>query len=314
MFQKELDEFILAPLRGVTTRSFRNLLAHWFTVPQRAVAPFIPTVAGERVKAELLKDIDPAGGQALTVIPQVIGKDAAQLRVMLRAFKELGYGCADLNAGCPYPFIIKKGRGAGLLRDATALAKMLEVGCAEMSGGFSLKVRLGIEEFSLLLKRMELINSFPLCEVTIHARSARQMYTGSVALKEFVTAASACKHSVVYNGDIFTLADFHKLKERMPQIKRWMVGRGAARDPFLFGDLLVRAPQERDGARLEHFLADYLEVSLEELHGSASVLGRMKELWSYLHLSLPQGAALWCEVRVCRTVDEYRRVVEGIDF
>jgi hypothetical protein len=39
---------------------------------------------------------------------------------------------------------------------------------------------------------------------------------------------------------------------------------------------------------------------------------RMKELWGYLHLSLRQGGRVWGSVKICRTVDEYRRVVEGV--
>jgi tRNA-dihydrouridine synthase len=131
---------------------------------------------------------------------------------------------------------------------------------------------------------------------------------------------------VVYNGDIRTREDWLRLKARFPGVTRWMVGRGAAADPFLFGALKGEARPEvarhhdavrpeavrhRDPARLKGFLDDYLAASLEELYGPASVLGRMKELWSYLHQSFVQGERLWKAVRVCRTVEEYRRVAES---
>ena len=181
------DDFCLAPLRGVTVRTFRNLQAQWFAPPDRAVSPFIPTFAGEKVRPVLLKDIDPELGQAVPLVPQVIGKDAGQLRTLLRAFKAMGYACADLNAGCPYPFVVRKGRGAGLMRDADALARMLETGCEELPGGFSVKVRLGMDAPDLLARRMELLNGFPLREVAIHARTAKQMYEGRVRLEAFAT-------------------------------------------------------------------------------------------------------------------------------
>ena len=304
------DDFCLAPLRGVTVRTFRNLHARWFEPPDRAVAPFIPTFAGEKVKPTLLKDVDPELGQAVPVIPQVIGKDPAQLRTLLHAFKAMGYTCADLNAGCPYPFIVKKGRGSGLMRDADAFARMLEVGCEEMTGCFSVKVRLGVDKPDLLAQRMPLINSFPLREVAIHARTARQMYEGTVDVDAFAEAAALCRHPVVYNGDIRTREDWLRLKARFPHITRWMIGRGAAVDLFLFGRL-KDAAHSADPARLRGFLDDYLAASVEELYGPASVLGRMKELWSYLHQSFAQGERIWRGVRVCRTVDEYRRVVDA---
>ena len=306
------DDFCLAPLRGVTVRAFRNLHALWFAAPDRAVAPFIPTFAGAKVKPVLLKDIDPDLGQAVPVIPQVIGKDVAQLRTLLRAFKELGYACADLNAGCPYPFIIKKSRGAGLMRDAEAFARMLEAGCEEMPGGFSVKVRLGVDKPDLLLERMALINAFPLREVAVHARTARQMYEGKVLLDAFAAALAACRHPVVYNGDLRTRQDWLRLKARFPGITRWMIGRGLAIDPVLIERLAGGEAPLRDVARLKGFLDDYVAANAEELYGPVSVLGRMKELWSYLHLSLRQGERVWRSVRICRTLEEYHRVVEGV--
>jgi len=306
------DDFCLAPLRGVTVRTFRNLQAQWFAPPDRAVSPFIPTFAGEKVRPVLLKDIDPELGQAVPLVPQVIGKDAGQLRTLLRAFKAMGYACADLNAGCPYPFVVRKGRGAGLMRDADALARMLEAGCEEMPGGFSVKVRLGMDAPDLLARRMELLNGFPLREVAIHARTAKQMYEGRVRLEAFAEAAALCRHPVVYNGDLRTRRDFLRLKARFPQVTRWMVGRGLATDPFLIERIGRDDAPERDVARLKGFLDDYAAACVEELYGPASVLGRMKELWSYLHLLLRDGERVWRGVRVCRTVEEYRRVVEEV--
>ena len=303
------DDFCLAPLRGVTVRAFRNLHAKWFLPPDRAVAPFIATVAGQKVKPILLQDIDPARGQTVPVVPQVIGKDVEQLRTLLRAFKGLGYVCADLNAGCPWPFVVKKGRGAGLMRNADVFAAMLEAGCEEMPDGFSVKVRLGVDKPTLLAERMALINSFPLREVTIHARTAKQMYEGHVLLDEFADAAALCRHPVVYNGDIRTREDFIALKTRFPDIRRWMIGRGLAMNPFLMEEIKNGASVPRDMSRLHSFLDEYVAACEEELHGPASVLGRMKELWGYLHPLFPAGDRLWDAIKICRTLDEYRRTV-----
>jgi len=300
----------LAPLRGVTVRTFRNLFAKWFLPPDCAVAPFIATVAGQKVKPVLLQDIDPALGQTIPVVPQVIGKDTAQLRTLLRAFKGLGYTCADLNAGCPWPFVVKKGRGAGLMRNADAFAAMLETGCEEMPEGFSVKVRLGIDTPDLLAERMTLINAFPLREVTIHARTAKQMYEGNVLLDDFAAAAALCRHTVVYNGDIRTRDDFLAMQARFPNISRWMIGRGLAMNPFLIEDIKNGVPAVRDIARLKSFLDDYLTACQDELHGPAAVLGRMKELWSYLHTFFPHGNRLWDTIKICRTLDEYQRTAD----
>lgn len=304
------EDICLAPLRGVTVRTFRNVHAKFFRAPDRAVSPFIATVSGVKIKPVLLNDVNPALGQAVPLIPQVIGKDPVQLRTLLRAFKDLGYSCADLNAGCPWPFIIKKSRGAGLMRDERLFGAMLEAGCEEMPGGFSVKVRLGIDKPTLLAERMRLINAFPLREVAIHARTAKQMYEGTVLLDAFEQTYPLCVHPVVYNGDIRTADDLKRLKARFPAITRWMIGRGLATNPFLMEDIRGTAQIPHDKARLLAFLEAYLQASEEELHGPSSVLGRMKELWSYLKDYFRTGDQLWNAIKICRTLDEYRRTVE----
>ena len=303
----------LAPLRGVTVRSFRVCLARHFRAPDRAIAPFIPSFSGTRIKPSLLGDIDPQLPQPIPLTPQALSKDPEQLRVALHAFQDFGYATADLNAGCPWPFITKKGRGSALLANEALLGRLLEVGCAEYPTGFSVKVRLGLKAPDLLLKRMPLLNSFPLREVTIHARTAAQMYDGHVNLDAFEAAARVSTHPIVYNGDIFTAEDFATLRSRFPFVTRWMIGRGLAQNPFLIEDIRGTAASAKPRAkRLIDFLADYLDTCLGELCGPGPVLGRMKELWGHLRMGLPGSERFWNAVKICRTADEYRRVLNLI--
>lgn len=302
--------FYVAPMHGVTERVWRNAMAAHFRMPDAAVAPFIATFSGERVKQRLLDDVDPAKEQRIPLVPQALGKDPGELRVLLRAFKSLGYARADLNAGCPWPMVAKKGRGAGLPRSPDAFRRMLEAGCDEMPDGFSVKVRLGYDRPDRLAALMPTLNEFPLCEVTIHARTAKQMYEGGVDLEAFAEAAARCRHPVVYNGDLFTLEDYRRLRAHFPDVSRWMLGRGLLRDPFLMEDLAAGCRVPRDAARLAAFLEEYLEATLARHGAAAPALGRMKELWSYLCFSFARPDRIWKTVRICRTLDEYRRVTE----
>ncbi len=302
-------DLCLAPLRGVTGCAFRTVFCRHFAGLSRAVAPFIPTVRGGRVKPALLRELLPERNAALPVIPQVIGKDAADLTIMLEALRGLGYRRADLNAGCPWPMVARKGRGAGLLVDADNLRRMLDAGCAAMPNGFSIKVRLGLKTSDLLAQRMELFNDYPLCEVAIHPRTAQQMYEGHVDLAAFAACRKLCRHPVVFNGDIRTAADGVFLRARHPDIDHWMIGRGLLADPFLV-ERLRGATGPRDLRRLKAFLDDLLEAFIAESHGEKQVLGRFKELWEYLAPSLSHDGLLWKRIRLCHRLDEYRRTVD----
>lgn len=301
---------ILAPLRGVTVRLFRDVWFRHFTGLDSAVSPFIPLVAGERIKPGLLADVDPALPQGLRVVPQVIGRDPQALRVMLAALRDKGYTQADLNAGCPWPMVVRKGRGAGLMTREDDLRRMLEAGCEALPGGFSLKVRLGVDTPDLLLRRMPLINALPLRELTIHPRTAKQMYEGAADIGRFAEACAACVHPVVYNGDIRTPADLARLRARFPGVTRWMVGRGVAADPFLPARLRLGDGTPRDLDRLRMFLDELREVYGAALCGERPVLGRLKELWYYLAQSLRGGARTLKQVQRSMTLADYRHAVD----
>jgi tRNA-dihydrouridine synthase len=304
-------DLCLAPLRGVTGCAFRDAFCRHFGGLSRAVAPFVPTVRGTRVKPAILAELLPARNRALPLVPQVIGKDPADLTLMLGALRDLGYRRADLNAGCPWPMVARKGRGAGLLRDADTLRRMLDAGCAAMPGGFSIKVRLGLATPDLLPQRMEILNAYPLCEVTIHPRTARQMYEGHADQAAFAACAALCRHPVVYNGDIRTAADGDFLRARYPGVQSWMIGRGLIADPYL-AERLRGATGVRDLSRLRAFLEELLAAACAESHGEKPVLGRCKELWGYLAPSLCRDGTLLRRIRLCHRIDEYRRTLDEL--
>ena len=290
-------ELWLAPLRGVTIRAFRETFAAaigeaGFT---GAFAPFIPANPGIRVNDRLLSDLMPfppegrASGFAL--VPQVITRHPDAMREFLKGVKDRGFERVDLNAGCPFPMIVRRGRGSGLLRSPDALERLLAAGCGEMGPGrFSIKTRLGIESADELLKLMPVFNRYPLAALTVHARTARQMYSGSCDMSAFEAVCSASSNPVVYNGDATSFKDFKGLNG-LTALKGLMVGRA-----------FVRSLGGRDDSSA--LLKAYMARSATELSGDRPVLGRMKELLAYWAEGSPLWRRLWPVVKICRTVDE----------
>ena len=326
----KFGELWLAPLRGVTIRAFRET----FAGPIReagfdgAFAPFIPANPGIRINDRLMADLRPFPGD-IPLVPQVITKHPEAMRELLKGFKDRGFSRADLNAGCPFPMIVRRGRGSGLLRTPEMLERLVAVGCEEMGpGGFSVKTRLGLERPDELLKIMPILNRYPLAALTVHARTARQMYAGTCDWEAFAAVCAASANPVLYNGDFKGLNGFKGLSgfkgfsgfsdlsgfkglngfkgvkgvndleslNGLNGLKGVMVGRG-----------LVRALGARpDAAEL---LRDYIARSQAELSGDRPVLGRMKELLAYWTESSPRWHRLWPMVKICRTVEELLSIV-----
>lgn len=308
---------VLAPLRGVTHLTFRKCLATRFGGLDGAVSPFLTTVEGTKIKATHLADIMPAANGALPLVPQVLGKDPERFRALLVAIRDLGYTRCDLNVGCPWPLVVRKGRGAGLLRDADALRRMLDAGCDVMGDGLSVKVRLGVDEPHLLAERMEVFNGYPLFEITIHARTAAQRYEGHVDLDAFGECLALSKAPVVYNGDVCSPEGFAAICRRFPSISGVMIGRGLVTWPDLAARIKTGTTVTEESAsavwcRYEGFVRDYGERTRSGLFGPASFLGRMKEFWSYHKDAYPNGDAIWRRIRLCRSYADYDAAIAAI--
>ena len=292
---------ILAPLRGVTIRCFRETFAEQIREAgfSEAITPFLSANPGfDPLKdRELIRFHSPTPTQTsnslcgspaprdpIKVTPQFIGKDPASLRACLLRIKEAGYDTADLNCGCPYPMVRNKGRGSGLLRTPAILEKMIAVGCETMGEGkFSVKARLGFDGNDELLALMPMLNSFPLRFLTVHARNARQMYGGECDWEAFRKVAAVAKMPIVANGDL----------PLQPQKD----------DEVMIGRAFIRQLGMRDD--IGELLSRYIDASTAELCGPSPVLGRMKELIAYWK-DLPRWKRLWPVVKIARTLDELR--------
>ena len=301
---------ILAPLRGVTIRCFREVFADiireaGFT---EAVTPFIPAIAGyDPMKDRELRNPGSGigdQGDGIKVTPQFIGKDPEALRSCLEKVKAAGFETADLNAGCPYPMVRNKGRGSGLLRTPEVLRRMLEVGCEVMGEGkFSLKARLGVDKPDELLKLMPIINEFPLRFLTVHARTARQMYEGRCDVEMAEKVEKVAKVPVVRNGDI-QLPGVSGFGFQVSGGRFQVAGSGIADGSrIMIGRSFVRWLGTREDCRA--LLERYIAASQVELCGDAPVLGRMKELIAYWK-DLPQWKRRWNVIKICRSVDELK--------
>ena len=290
---------ILAPLRGVTIRCFRETFAKEIAEAgfTEAVTPFVTANAG----VDPLKDREIASPvhlhlpppPHLLVTPQFIGKDPVALRHCLERIRSVGYTTADLNCGCPFPMVRNKGRGAGILRTPDVLRQMMGVG-GELRGPgrFSVKARLGVERTDELLGLMPLINAFPLRCLTVHARTARQMYEGACDLEALKRIRDVATVPLVLNGDIPfprpALSDRTGIFASVPL----MLGRGFVR-------YLGTRPDAKD------LLLRYTAASEAELSGERPVLGRMKELLSYWK-DQPKWRRRWNVIKICRTLDELK--------
>ena len=117
---------------------------------------------------------------------------------------------------------------------------------------------------------------------------------------------------LVYNGDIFSVESFERIHDAVRPVNDFMLGRGILANPFLAEEIkdANQAPERTE--RLHAYVLDLYEDRLRHAGGSPKVLGRMKELWSYLMNSFEEPQAVWRKIKKINALKEYEEAVETI--
>ena len=275
---------ILAPIRGVTDSVYREAFACCFGGFDQAISPFLPLRQGHPLRSAERRQVAPEHNRGLRTIPQVLTNHAPTFSVALRELGEAGHGTVNWNLGCPHPTVAGRGRGAGLLPDADRIDRILEEVMNMAPVRLSVKMRLGYHNPDEFQAVMAVLNRYPLVEVSLHARTAEQMYEGSVDVSRAGQALALCRHPFVYNGDITSLAGFNDLRRQLPATAAWMIGRGALGDPFLPARIkgAPLPPPEVRRKQLIKFHDLLFEGYGQWLSGPRHRMDKMGEQWAYL--------------------------------
>lgn len=312
------DRIVLAPMQGLTSLYFRKAFELCFpSCVDYAISPFISVTAGENDEtSRKFRDVRIADNMSsMRVVPQLIGSEPNGIAKYANLLYDMGYQNVNLNLACPSKPVLRHNRGAALLRDVKGLECFLKAVCGALKGGLSLKIRLGCESKLDLAELVRCLNDLNLDSVVVHPRLAVEKYEGCCDYEAFDYLCSNLRHRVVYNGDINTPKDFFEIKNRFPQIRDFMIGRGILKDPLL--PAKIRGLNFDAGvlewffSKLgEFYLNDFLEVgdldslsSDKRLRIEKALSDKLKELSSYMFPDL------FSQIVACKNANEINAIV-----
>ena len=223
-----------APMEGITDGILRQTHNRIFGGIDVYCLPFHKLTQSMSLLTREERDISPEENEGLKILPQALTRDPEQLSAWLYYVSECGYACADLNIGCPSPTVTKRGRGSGMLRDPAYLRVFFDrLFSNTLPVSLSVKTRIGYESIEEWPEILAILAGYPFAHVTIHARTMREQYTGTVHPEAFEAALQKRLPNPVYNGDLRTLKDIEALIQRCPETNGIMIGRGLLADPSL---------------------------------------------------------------------------------
>lgn len=303
-----------APLQGFTDYSYRKAFQEVFGGVSKFFIPYLSYGKGKEIKKSQIKEILPENNNALPAIPQVLFSDASELFELVSILIDNGYTEINLNLGCPYPMATNRGRGAAWLEKPEALNETLrQLFEKEIQAKFSVKMRVGMTNNQDAHRIFEVLNQFPLEEIILHPRTADQIYNGKADPLLFAEAVSQVKHRLVYNGDIFSISDFQKLKALLPDQHCWMTGRGLLMNPLLALQLNgIEMDQKIRKQKLKEFHDRLILEYSERLQGSGHLLMKMTQFWGYFSESFENPHKAMKLVKKAGSIIKYNAAVAEI--
>ncbi|HZG94112.1 MAG TPA: tRNA dihydrouridine synthase DusB [Mycobacteriales bacterium] len=228
---------VLAPMAGVTNSAYRRLCARFGgglyvceMVSARGLVEGGAKTAGmvsfhpdEEIKSLQLYGVDPA----------VVG--AAVTRVV----EEFGVQHVDLNMGCPVPKVTRLGGGAALPVRVVLFERIVRAAVrAAGSVPVTVKVRKGVDDANLTyLDAGRAAQDAGAAAITLHARTAEEMYAGHADWAAITTLKESVDIPVLGNGDIWVAQDALDMLEQTG-CDGVVIGRGCLGKPWLFRDLV----------------------------------------------------------------------------
>jgi len=302
----------LAPLQGFTDFVYRNTYEKVFQSIDAFYIPYI-TLKGENILRKYEKEILPENNRHGKSIPQILAKDEEEMYILCSLLRDYGYHEANLNLGCPYPMVTNRGKGSKLLTDPEKLERMLHFFFDHFDLQLSVKMRAGFESPDEIEKIIPLLNCFPLKEVIVHPRIAKQLYKGEIHESAFRFAMDHLKNRPVYNGDIFSFSDYQNRSQQFPSVNHWMLGRGILMDVFLPYRIKGKLYSEKERRELlvsfhKNMLEEYLKIS--DNRGNA--LNKMQQFWSYFSCHFERQAAIFKIIKKLKDTAFLEREIEKV--
>src|SRR3954471_20323169 len=167
---------VLAPMAGVSVQAFRRQGRRYGA---GLVCSEMVSVAGIQHRNERTLDYLRVGSDEHPLAIQIFGSDPAAMAEAARIVEAAGADIVDMNFGCPVKKVTKTGAGASLLEHPDLACRIADAVANAISVPLSVKMRRGVENGSCACLELgpRLVDAGA-ATLTLHPRSAKQMYTG----------------------------------------------------------------------------------------------------------------------------------------
>ena len=226
---------VLAPMAGVSVQAFRRQGRRYGA---GLVCSEMVSVAGIQHRNERTLGYLRVSSDEHPLAIQIFGSDPVAMAEAARMVEAAGADIVDMNFGCPVKKVTKTGAGASLLDDADLACRLVEAVATATSLPLSVKMRRGVDNGSRrCLEVGPRLVEAGAASLTLHPRSAKQMYTGTADHSLTAELVSLVDVPVVASGDIGSRARAQSVLATTGAAAV-MVGRAAQGNPWALREIM----------------------------------------------------------------------------
>ena len=253
---------VLAPMAGFTDVAFRRLCRRFGAGLVYTELASVEGLVRHSASTRSLLASDPA---ERPVAAHLYGHDPAAFAAAAAYAESLGcFDLIDINAGCPMPKIVRRGDGAGLIRNPRLLRDIVAAVRGAVRLPVTVKTRIGASpDLANAEDLLRAVEDGGADALALHGRFTCHRHAGPADWAALARVKRVAKIPILGNGGIVRAQQVLD-RRRESGVDGVMIGRGALGNPWIFEEvrrLLDGRPPRRPS------LAERRAVILEHLDG-----------------------------------------------
>jgi tRNA-dihydrouridine synthase B len=229
------SRLVLAPMAGVSVQAFRRQGRRFGA---GLVCSEMVSCAGLSHKNEKTLGYLRIAADEHPLAVQIFGGEPGVMAEAARMVEDAGADLVDINFGCPVRKVTKTGAGATCLEEPDRACCIVEAVAEAVSVPVSVKMRRGIQNGSRTCLEIgpQLVGAGA-ATLTLHPRSAKQMYTGEADHSLTAELVDLVDVPVIASGDITSRARAQSVLATTGAAAV-MVGRAAQGNPWALREIM----------------------------------------------------------------------------
>jgi nifR3 family TIM-barrel protein len=268
---------VLAPMAGVSVQAFRRQGRRYGA---GLVCSEMVSCAGLHHGNERTLGYLRISADERPLAVQIFGSEPEVMAEAAQMVEEAGADLVDVNFGCPVKKVTKTGAGATLLEDPERASAIVGAVAEAVSVPVTVKMRRGLENGSRACLELgpRLVDAGA-SALTLHPRSARQMYTGEADHTLTAELVERIEVPVIASGDVISRARAQALLATTG-CAAVMVGRAAQGNPWALREIVE---EEAAAPSREEVIAElllFIRETVREL-GERRATGFLKKFYGW---------------------------------